>query len=101
MGEVDQRKVPWTFASVVRAIAALAATNFLAFVAITFYLGGDALNGYVQNGHYFLGLHSNGPFTEVSRTVFNYSRWHALSVIVSIGFIMAAELWRRIRTSGP
>jgi hypothetical protein len=100
LGEADQRKIQWSFVSLVRVIAALAAINFLAFVATTFYLGGDALNGYARNGHYFLGLHSNGPFTEVSRTVFNYSRWHALGVIVSIGFLLAAELWRRVRPKG-
>ena len=101
LDEAGQQKVPWTFDSLVRVVAALAAINFFAFVAITFYLGGDALNGYVRDGHYFLGLHSKGPFTEVSRTVFSYSRWHALTVIVSIGFILAAELWRRVRPKGP
>jgi hypothetical protein len=83
-----------------RKFAALAAINFIAFVAITFYLGGDALNGHVQNGHYFLGLHSNGPFTEVSRTVFVYSVWHGLSVIASIGFIVIFESWRRLGAKG-
>jgi len=83
-----------------RKFAALAAVNFVAFVAITFYLGGDALNGHVQSGHYFLGLHSNGPFTEVSRAVFVYSAWHALSVIASMGFILIAESWRRLRAKG-
>jgi len=83
-----------------RKFAALAAINFIVFVAITFYLGGDALNGHVQTGHYFLGLHSNGPFTEVSRTVFVYCVWHGLSVIASIGFIVIVESWRRLGAKG-
>jgi len=86
---------------IIRAIAAVTAVNFVAFVAMTFYLGGDALNGHVRDGHYFLGLHSNGPFTEVSPAVFSYSKWHAFTVIASIGFVLAAELWRRGRRSGP
>jgi hypothetical protein len=86
--------------SIVRAIAAVTAVNFIAFLAMIFYLGGDALNGYVRDGHYFLGLHSNGPFTEVSPAVFSYSRWHALSVIMSFGFILVAEFWRRRRANG-
>ena len=85
--------------SIIRAIAAVAAVNFFAFVAMSFYLGGDALQGYSRDGHYFLGRHST--FTEVSPAVFNYSRWHALSVIALVGFFLAAEAWRRNGQSGP
>jgi hypothetical protein len=55
--------------------------NFVAFVAIAEYLGGDALNGNARNGHYFLSYH--GHLTEVSRAVFRYSEWHAVSVFMT------------------
>jgi hypothetical protein len=70
----------------------LGIVNFLAFVALSIYLGGDALNGHVINGHYFLGSH--GRYTEVSQRVFQYSRWHATSIFAThpIGALCAVLL---------
>jgi hypothetical protein len=70
----------------------LGIVNFLAFGAISEYLGGDALNGHVINGHYFLGSH--GHYTEVSQKLFQYSRWHATSIFVThpIGALCAVAL---------
>ena len=64
--------------------------NFAVFISIDIYLGGDALNGYAKDGHYFLGSH--GAYTEVSRFVWTYSYWHTISVIVGHGsvFLLAA-----------
>ena len=59
----------------------LAALNFISFVIVASLLGGDALNGHVTNGHYFLDSH--GRLTEVSAQVFNYSAWHARSIFVT------------------
>jgi len=57
--------------------------NFLAFWLITVYLlGGDALNGYVQNNHYFVCAH--GACNEVSRATWSYSYWHAISAYAGI-----------------
>jgi hypothetical protein len=69
--------------------------NFLAFALTATYLGGDAINGYVREGHYFLAAH--GRAFEVSPTLFLYSRWHAISVIGSfvILFPLALALKRR------
>ena len=67
----------------------------------SFYLGGDAINGYVRAGHYFLGMHSNGPFTDVSRAIFTYSLWHGFSVIVFGLFFIAVGLWQHFRPAQP
>ena len=69
---------------------ALVFPNFFAFVAGSVYLGGDALNGYVQARHYFLCAH--GSCTEVTQQVWNYSYWHALSAMggILLVFIEAA-----------
>lgn len=75
----------------------LAAINFFVFVVAAIYLGGDALNGYAREGRYFLGQHVNGPFTEVSRAIYNYSFWHALGTIGSIVPLVLGELWLRTR----
>jgi len=35
----------------------LALISFFSFIFIDLYLGGDAVNGYVRDGHYFLCSH--------------------------------------------
>jgi hypothetical protein len=47
-----------------------------------YLLGGDALNGYVQNDHYFVCAH--GACNEVSRATWSYSYWHAISAYAGI-----------------
>jgi hypothetical protein len=64
---------------VATAIRYLAIISFAAFVFTAICLGGDALNGHTESGRYFLSWH--GRSTEVSSTVFNYSRFHALASI--------------------
>jgi hypothetical protein len=61
----------------------LAVINFFAFVGGSLYLGGDALNGHVTSGHYFLCAH--GHCTEVSSAIWHYSYWHAM---ISLGGIL-------------
>jgi len=60
----------------------LAAPNFFLFVLASLYLGGDAFNGYVQEGHYFLCAH--GGCTEVSHSVWRYSYWHTVTALGGI-----------------
>lgn len=56
---------------------ALAVINVLAFIVGLLYLGGDALNGYVRAGHYFICAHSQ--CAETSRAIWRYSYWHTLA----------------------
>ena len=80
-------------------IAPLCLSNFLAFIAVAGSLGGDALNGKIVDGHFFLGSH--GHFTEVTQAVFNYSAWHARSLFFThplaflLGAIAGIEFKRR------
>jgi hypothetical protein len=60
----------------------LVAINFSIFVLGSLYLGGDALNGHVQSGHYYVCAH--GSCTEVSSKIWLYSYWHALTAIGGI-----------------
>ena len=66
----------------------LALINFFSFIFIDLYLGGDAVNGYVRDGHYFLCSH--GYYTEVSRAIWTYSYWHAMSVFVTHGMVFVS-----------
>ena len=59
----------------------IAIVNFLAFVIVGSFLGGDALNGHQEGGRYFLANH--GKLTETSRAVFIYSKIHAISLFVT------------------
>jgi hypothetical protein len=65
----------------VYATGIVALINFVSFIGIADYLGGDALNGHQAGGHYFLSNH--GKLTEVSRAVFTYSQWHAGSLFIT------------------
>ena len=57
--------------------AVIAWVNFIVFWFVAVYLGGDALNGYVQGNHYFICAH--GSCHEVTQTIWNYSYWHTIS----------------------
>jgi hypothetical protein len=64
---------------IARIVFVIAVVNFATFAIVGLYLGGDALNGRSDNGHYFLMNH--GKYTEVSSRVWHYSRIHAVSVM--------------------
>ena len=72
----------------------VAVINFVAFFIIAILLGGDAINGMIKDGHYYLASH--GRYTEVTEGVFNYSRHHAYSVFVThpVGMVAAWYLGR-------
>jgi hypothetical protein len=78
-----------------RTVLTVGIVNFAAFFIAALYLGGDAINGKAQNGRYYLGSH--GRYTEVSEAVFNFSRQHALSLIIThpaamlAGFVLVRD----------
>ena len=53
-------------------------------------IGGDALNGTVENGQYYLG--GGGKHTEVNWFVFTYSKLHAISVLITHLLAILASL---------
>jgi hypothetical protein len=66
-------------------IVVLALVNFAVFFVVAVMLDGDAINGHVQSGHYYLMSH--GHYTEVSAAVWHYSYWHTISVFVTHGLV--------------
>jgi hypothetical protein len=73
--------------------------NFLLFCAISIEFG-DALQGKVVNGQYYLGNH--GIYTGVSHTIFIYSACHAYSALGGIvALIGIAWKSRKIQTETP
>jgi hypothetical protein len=73
-----------------RVICYIAILNFISFFIISILIGGDALNGEVQNGHYYLG--GGGNHTEVVWLVFIYSKLHAFSVFITFPLAALAAL---------
>jgi hypothetical protein len=72
---------------------AITVANFLLFVVAAIYLGGDAVNGKVENGRYYV-FGSRTEFgrkvhTEVTESVFRYSKWHASSVFITWPLMIA------------
>ncbi len=55
--------------------------NFAVFWIVAVSIGGDAVSGKVESGHYFVSSH--GRLTEVSPTVWHYSRIHTVSIWVT------------------
>jgi hypothetical protein len=55
--------------------------NFTVFWIVALILGGDAINGKVEDGRYYLGSH--GRYTQVSADVYVYSRIHTISIFIT------------------
>jgi len=72
--------------------------NFFWFLLESMSIGGDALNGYARDGHYFVASH--GTYTEVAEATWTWSRMHALSVFVTHPLGIAAG-FVFILTGGP
>jgi hypothetical protein len=74
-------------------LIAIGFLNFISFAVVASLLGGDAVNGKTDGQRFYLGSH--GHYTEVSRSTFEYSRFHTHSVWIthSLLFIGAAILY--------
>ena len=59
----------------------LGLVNFIVFWILAVHFGGDAVNGKIQAGHFFLLSH--GRYTEVSEGVFTYRKWHVYSTWIT------------------
>ena len=56
----------------------LAWLNFAAFIFISLWIGGDAVSGRIEDGKYY--VRNRHQYTEVSRQVFLYSKYHVYLV---------------------
>ena len=81
--EILKRSLPWI--AIVVVLIGFANSSWLA--AESSSLGGDALNGYVRDGHYFVTSH--GTATEVSHADWEWSRLHGISVLLTHLLAMA------------
>lgn len=70
----------------------IALANFFVYLIVNIYLGGDALNGFIRDQHYFLCRH--GACVEVTKSIWKYSYWHAITALggIILIFVEAAVL---------
>jgi hypothetical protein len=68
--------------------------NFLLFVGVAIYIGGDAINGKIEAGRYYVAGH--GVYYEVSEAVWRYSRLHALVTIITMASLVVFGLIHRL-----
>jgi len=72
--------------------AVITIANFIAFGAISYYLGGDAVNGKAEGGRYYLfgvrAEHGGKGYTEVSKAKFTYSKYHVYSIFITWPLLM-------------
>jgi hypothetical protein len=68
----------------VAVVTAVALLDFVSYLIATSYLGGDAVNGKIEGGRYYLwGLyHGTKTYHEVSQAVFTFSRLHTYSLFI-------------------
>lgn len=62
---------------------------FVSFLGIGMYLGGEALNGKIEAGQYFLAWH--GYYTPVSKEIYQYSYVHGIVAFSLIPISMVAS----------
>jgi hypothetical protein len=77
MNEPTKRKLH----QVCRIIYKAGIINFIFFFVIALIIGGDAISGHQETGHYYLANH--GKLTEVSYFIFMYSKIHTVSLFIS------------------
>jgi hypothetical protein len=73
--------------------------NFFGFMAESAALGGDGLNGYARDGHYYVASH--GSYTEVSEAAWTWSRIHGVSVFITHPLAMAGMAYLLFRFVFP
>ena len=64
-------------------LLAITFLNWFAFMGVAQFLGGDALRGKVEDGHYFLGM--GGAYVEVTYPVYLYSALHTIASLFGLG----------------
>jgi hypothetical protein len=87
-------QMPLWLRTVVQAVALLCMANFFGFFLTSFFLGGSALEGTIQNGHYYLNAKSHRPPSrEVSAAVWNFSWWQGFTALSGLGVWALVGIW--------
>lgn len=79
-------------------VIVLGLVNFAVYTAFYWYLQGDARNGFIEQGEYFLRGHfirmrEGRVSAPVSRATWIYSFVHSISIWPTIGAVLLSMLW--------
>lgn len=79
-------------------VIVLGLVNFAVYTAFYWYLQGDARNGFIEKGEYFLRGHfirlrEGRVSAPVSRATWIYSYIHSISIWPTIGAVLLSMLW--------
>jgi hypothetical protein len=84
---------------IVLGILALAVVlNLVSWLGFTVTQGGDALNGKIEDGRYYLGSH--GHYTEVSVGKYQFSRCQTVSNMIILPIVIGGSLLWEYRRRG-
>lgn len=72
--------------------------NLFLYLLITPMIGGSAINGRVQNGHYYLSEH--GHYTEVSQQLYWLNVVHGRSLLFTVPAGLMCLMWLRFIRQG-
>jgi hypothetical protein len=74
----------------------LGLANFFGYTVAYAYIKGDAANGYIEDGRYYIRGHfireSRGEATEVSRSVWIYSYAHSITIWPTVACVLLPML---------
>ena len=78
-------------------IIGLGLLNFLSYTVIYAYIGGDAPNGKIEEGQYYVKGHflrhgTEGHASVVSKATWIYSYLHSISIWPTIGLVLCSML---------
>ncbi len=81
--------------SLVKKIIKITLINFTIYTVIAIIIGGDAVNGYARDGHYFLRL--GGYINEVGYPLFLYSKIHTYILITNYALFLLFMVYYYIK----
>jgi hypothetical protein len=80
---MDRNRILRLTSLFLKVVVGVCVINFLVYLAGTIVLGGDALShGSVSDGHFYITSH--GRTKEVTEGLFEYSRWQASTLKITI-----------------
>lgn len=82
------KKYDWILATVAFIVCVAGVVNFYTFLNQSSQLGGDAINGYEQNGHYYVCAH--GTCAEVPKSTWEQNRIQGIILFTAWPLVLAS-----------
>lgn len=90
-----QRKKDKKISLIINIVIVIGILDFILLFLSSIIIGGDAVNGYIQDNTFYVGSH--GEYTKVSKLIWYISYYHVISVFITFPFMMVAGVIQNIR----